>query len=342
MGQAHKPVETKPPARAARVIVALLAGLIASIFPIGRAYVLHGHGVDFNQIYAGARFLITGTDPYTSIGPGRAFDWPWPLLYPLPALLVTTPLALLPLTAAQGIFIGVSTAALAYLLSADGWWRLTVLLSPSFFVAAMFAQWTPLICAAVLAPWLAWVVLVKPSVGFVPIVTTTKRRDAIVATIVGAALLAISFCIQPHWFTNWSSQLNGGPQLSFVGTPLGWLLLLAALRWRQRDARMLLALAIVPHTITVSETLYLLLIPRTFRDVLVFCILSWLVYAFQRANLPALPEPAATAALCRTMRLPILILMYLPALALVLSQPNREEFAGDKIKCDREDAKTRR
>jgi hypothetical protein len=325
MGQTPKPVELKPPARAARIVVALLVGLLASIFPIGRAYLLHGHGVDFNQIYAGARFLLTGVDPYTSIGPGRAFDWPWPLLYPLPALIVTMPLALLPLAAAQGVFIGVSTVTLAYLLSASGWWRLAILLSPSFFVAAMFAQWTPLVCAAVLAPWLAWVVLVKPSVGLVPIATTTKRRDVIVAAVIGAALLAISFCLQPHWFTEWSSQLQGGPQLSLVGTPLGWLLLLAALRWRQRDARMLVALAIVPHTITISETLYLLLIPRTFREVLIFCILSWLVYAFQCAHLPALPEPAATAALCRTMRLPILILMYLPALALGLSRPNRQE-----------------
>ena len=89
---------------------------------------------DFDQVWAGARALWDGRDPYSLIGPGREFAWKWPLYYPLPALVAVAPLGLLPVIAARALFAGASAALLAWAITRDGWSRLPIFLSVSFMV----------------------------------------------------------------------------------------------------------------------------------------------------------------------------------------------------------------
>lgn len=62
-----------------------------------------------------------------------------------------------------------------------------------------------------------------------------------------AGLLLASFVIQPRWPLEWISQLHGYQHfVPFLIVP-GPLLALALLRWRDRDARLLLLCCILPQ-----------------------------------------------------------------------------------------------
>lgn len=85
-------VRSRPSVRA-RLLVAIVVGetcgLVAwSTQMVGRT--------DWAQIWYAARALMQGTSPYSVVGPGRLFQWQFPLLNPLPAVVVGTPLALVP------------------------------------------------------------------------------------------------------------------------------------------------------------------------------------------------------------------------------------------------------
>jgi len=62
---------------------------------------------DVAQVWAGARALLAHRNPYEDVGPGRAFDWPYPLLYPLTAVLTLVPIAPLPLRWVDPLFVAV-------------------------------------------------------------------------------------------------------------------------------------------------------------------------------------------------------------------------------------------
>src|SRR5215218_702199 len=84
------------PSRRDRVIVAcLVAAVVAALAPLTDA------GGDFIQLWGGARALLQGADPYAAVGPGKAVPWPWPLYYPVPALLPALPFTVLPLWLAR-------------------------------------------------------------------------------------------------------------------------------------------------------------------------------------------------------------------------------------------------
>ena len=66
---------------------------------------------DFAQVWFAARSILHSVNPYHAVGPGRAFDWPFPLLYPLPAAVIAIPLAPLSQNAATVVFMAVSPSA---------------------------------------------------------------------------------------------------------------------------------------------------------------------------------------------------------------------------------------
>jgi hypothetical protein len=67
---------------------------------------------DYSQVWAASRAWAAYENPYEAVGPGRAFEWPWPLLYPLPAIILSSPLAMLPLRWADPIFLATGAAVL--------------------------------------------------------------------------------------------------------------------------------------------------------------------------------------------------------------------------------------
>ena len=97
--------------------------------------------------------------------------------------------------------------------------------------------------------------------------------------------------------------------------PGGVLLLLALLRWRRPEARLLAALACVPHLAVLYDTVPLFLACRARWE-------AWLLVALSYVTLVVTinmvtPGMGLVAALARTWPA-LLLLMYLPVLVLVL------------------------
>jgi hypothetical protein len=107
--------------------------------------------------------------------------------------------------------------------------------------------------------------------------------------------------------------------------PGGFLLALAALRWRRPEARLLLAIAIAPQTIVPYDLVPLAVVPESRREVLLMA-LGWMVVYLVQVSL----APISIAAYVQFPThdyLPrgwyaMLVAGYLVPLALVLRRPN--------------------
>src|SRR5215213_262859 len=104
-----------------------------------------GSGGDYFFVWSAARSLLSGENPYNVIPLGPENPGNDVFLYPLPALLVIVPLAWLPLALSGGVFIGLSTALLAYLLLREGYHKLPMFMGAPFLMAVSLGQWSPLI-----------------------------------------------------------------------------------------------------------------------------------------------------------------------------------------------------
>src|SRR6185312_6391081 len=107
--------------RRARVPVAIALAVGCGVLAYAAFRRTPDHVADFDQLWYGARALLGGRDPYAEVGPGRAFDFPWPLYYPLPALLLVVPLAGMPLLVARAVFVALGAGVVAYALTRREW-----------------------------------------------------------------------------------------------------------------------------------------------------------------------------------------------------------------------------
>ncbi|MFL5575706.1 MAG: hypothetical protein ACJ79S_07060 [Gemmatimonadaceae bacterium] len=300
------------PGRGARVAVAAILAILAAalVSTRGPEYVS-----DFDQLLAGGRALRAGGSPYAAVGPGRAFDWPWPLYYPLPAILFALPFSYLPLVAARATFFGISSALFAFAITRESWHRLPVFASAAMMTAAGVVQWSPLVTAAALLPWLGALLAAKPNLGAALWLSAPSRRASL-----GAALfLVVSLAVQPSWPAEWVVSLREAPHfrpplLSWAGPPL----LLALLRWRRPEARLLVALACVPQTGALYETVPLFLVPAGWVG---SGLLALLTHAAQLA--PPRLGPFATYDQYNAVAAQVKVaLVFLPCLVMVLRRPN--------------------
>jgi hypothetical protein len=325
----------QPNARQARVHAAVLSTiawriglcLVAAILTGWTSYdwvgARYNASTDFSQLWAGARALVRGESPYAVVGPGRAFDWEFPLLYPLPAVLLATPLAIFPLRVADAIFMTASAFALAWavtrhrLLSAQ-WW---VFGSVSFAAAVGVSQWSPLLAGATAVPALGFVFACKPTVGAALWCANPSRR----ALFLAAGFAGVSILVWPSWPKEWLLALNS---ITHMNAPIqhvgvgGPLVLLALLKWRRPEARLLAALACVPQSMFHYEALPLFLIVRRWYEGLALFVLSF-VTALQ--PLPA--RAASYDAWVFSNGDHIVLWMYLPCLVAVLCRPNVSQDA---------------
>ena len=87
--------------RTLRIATVIAAALFAGVY----ADVFWSHPrpkpSDFGQLWAGARALVSGVDPYAVVGPGRAFEHEFPLMYPITAVITAIPYAAFPLRLAD-------------------------------------------------------------------------------------------------------------------------------------------------------------------------------------------------------------------------------------------------
>ncbi len=273
---------------------------------------------DFDHLWFAARAMLDGRDPYQLIGPGHEYNWPWLFYYPLTAPTSILPLALLPLTIARALYVAVPVGLLAFLLTRDGFGRLPLFVSGAFLYSVKTAQWGPLVLCALFLPWLGFFCAAKPNLGLGTLAGARSLPALARMLTSAAALVLLSLLLQPQWPRRWLGVIAQAPQplsvLSLMGGPI---LLLALLRWRRWEARMLLMFALVPQTSGAVGTLPLLLVPRSFRALTVLAILSYvpMFYAPQAGQTIEQWSYRETLA--------TLFAIYLPVLWIVLRTPNQ-------------------
>jgi hypothetical protein len=276
---------------------------------------------DFSITWAAARGWLQGQNPYDVVGPGRAFEWAFPMLYPMPAILVGVPFSVLPQWVADCAFIGLGAAAMAWALTRE---RITnpqmlVFLSFPFLYAVEASQWSPLLTAAALIPGAGWLLVCKPSTGLALFLAYPSRK----AIIGGCAFVLLSLAAMPSWPWHWLDAMSGATwhMSAPVMRPLGWITVAGLLKWRRPEARLLAALACVPQTPSPYEALPLFLVIRTWADA--FVITACAAIPFLAVNVFDLGISIASW---------VVWAIYLPCLALVLRRPNEGASIADMLR----------
>ena len=235
------------------------------------------------------------------------------LFYPLPALMFISPFAAFPLAISQVLFIGSASAFLAWRLTRDALWPLLIFITPAFWMAAFIGQWSPWLTLAALVPGAGFLLTCKPTLGLACFCYRPTWR----AFASGAAIMVVSIALMPSWPREWLDNLQYVQRHPpAIVTQGGWLLALAALRWRQREARLLLAMACVPQLLFFADQLPLFLVTRTRREALFYVLAGgvvgaiWIARHFMQPSAVQLSGPY------------VMLGTYLPALYIVLRRPN--------------------
>jgi len=300
------------PALLARIAIASALGLFAAAISWIATH-RSGFGIpDFHWWWVGARALLDGQNPYEAVP--RVIGPAFHLYHPMPAILVAVPFALLRPDVALSLFSALSTAILAFAVTRTSYARLPLFLSASFAHAAVMGQWSLLLTAALFLPWLAFLGAAKPNVGLALLGTSLSWRAALAMVL----FAVVSLAAMPSWPREWLTQLPNSPyHFSPLRTPVGFLTLLALLRWRRPEARLLAVLGMVPQSPFVYEALPLFVIPRT----------RYQAYALVIGSDVALGVYVLSRGIDQSRffwinGVAVVVTMYLPALVMVLRRPN--------------------
>lgn len=270
------------PTIAARITVAVVIACLAALLAHASPQEIGESAGDFGQIWYSAVALLQGTDPYQVIGPGRTFQHEFPFLYPLTASLAVLPLGLVEERYAGIIFVFVTSALLSFAVTRESWHRLPMFLSIPFVAAAQRVQWAPLLTAGVCLPGLAWAFVLKPNIGLALFASAPSKEVVKIAAIGGTIVIAGSLLVLPGWPLEWFNAIQSAEHTRPpITRPGGFLVLATLVRWRRWDARLILALALVPQTLAWYDVLPLLLIAQTLRQSLVLSLLTCCGFACQ-------------------------------------------------------------
>jgi hypothetical protein len=284
--------------------VALYAGVTCAL-------TLAGGSLNDWRFFHTAGAAVWSGNPYAAVD---AMGKGYPFYYPGPAALVLAPFGLLPVelgflawATVSGYLFGLAAVRRPALLPAC--------LSAAFLQAVAMGQWSPLLVAGAVLPGLGWVLAAKPSIGLALFAWRPRWELVSLGAMAGIA----SILVLPGWPLEWWASLQQTNHVAPVFRPWGWLLLLAVLRWRTPEARLLLALAVIPHTTSLFETLPLFLLCRDRWEGYALAGLSYLVVLGQQW---VAPEGSMAVEPLLAARWPVLLVgMYLPTLGLVLSRP---------------------
>jgi hypothetical protein len=296
----------------------LVAGALTFAF-VWAGQASPGFFTDFDYLWLAGRAVSQGLDPYSATreaivqGTHRV-----PFYYPGTAAVLMAPFGALPRQLAIALFTALGMGLLA--ASVDGYRRWIVVSAPAL-QAIMLGQWSPWLTAAVGLPWLGFVWAAKPSMGL-PLFTAWPSRLALAG---GLAILMLSLILLPRWPATWLNELQGLPHYTAPVQRLGGpLLLLAFLRWRQPEGRLLGLMALIPHTTGIYEQLPLLLIPRTKRTFALLMGLSYLaaVLVYTVVAYDSSPNVPLRVQRGLDQQWPyFMVLVWLPALYMALLSP---------------------
>lgn len=309
---------SRSPALVSRVLVAAVLSVAAFALAFGVRATGHYTFSDFDQLWIAARAILAHRDPYAMVSARQGF----PLFYPMPAVVLAIPFAGLPITVAGPVFVAIGMGALAYALSARGWWPVLLLATEPAISAVVLCQWSPLLTAAAILPPLRWTLLGKPTSGGAIVAAYASRGWLRWNLALGGSVLALSFLLWPTWVSAWLAAVRSAHHfVPLVLRPGGALMLLALLRWRRTDARLLALLSSAPLTLAAYDALPLVLIPQTRNEVLTLAAGATIAQRIM-AQRPDMPFLAWTAQGATT----LLVCCFLPALLMVLRRPNVSQW----------------
>jgi hypothetical protein len=290
-----------------RITVAAVVGLASGTFCWFLLHRLQQSAGDFRWAIHLAERLVAGKNPYDT-----------PLeQYPLPAAFAALPFLGLPREVAGGFFYGISSALLAFGLTRENYGRLRIFLAYPYWASLLTAQWTALIAASAFFPALLPATMMKPQVGLPVFLTRLSRRGVLACILVTAA----SFAVLPHWVTLWLGQAHFYEHFIPIVVFPGPLLLLALVRYRDRDAWLLLLCAIMPQR-WFYDGLTLWLIPKSRREILLPAAFSWGAGIWRWYHQPANFTEVGRAAV---------IFLYLPMLIVILARSRSTEEMPQEI-----------
>lgn len=274
---------------------------------------------DFDQLWHGARGAWRNVSPYAVVGPGREFSWDY-LFYPMPTIVLTMPLALVPLLVARASFAGISAGLLAGALWREDRGRLVAFASAPMLIALGRGQSSPILLATAFLPALAWLGAMKPNIALALLPVSRNLRITVIAGTIGTlALLAVSFAVEPHWVSQWrdaiSRKTDSAPAIVRFG---GVLIPLVLLRWRRREAWLVMILACLPQTPSLYDAVPLFAVPRGVRQSAVLAFAGNVAFLVLVSGL-GFPSDAPYGIRVTTLSV---LFMYLPAVGLLLAQPN--------------------
>ncbi len=291
-----------------RIVASVLIGLASGI--LCKLWLAHLHigAGDFNWAIWAAQDLLAHRNPY---------DRPMQL-YPLTCSLFGLPFVWMRPENAGGAFYGISSGLMAFGLSRSGFRRFYVFLAYPYWAGLITAQWTPLIVASTFLPFLLPATLAKPQIGLPVLLTKSTWRGLLTCAVV----LAISFVLLPRWPWLWMGNFHLYARFIPLLVLPGPLLVLALLRWRSSDARLLFLMAAMPQR-WFYDQLILYVIPKSWREMSITVFLSWAVGVWRWYHIPHSFTQVGRWSV---------IFMYLPLLVVVLLRghdiPSRSFTAG--------------
>lgn len=311
-------------ARRERVAIAILIGVAAALAAwIAFQLVPAMEARDFTYPWLGARALLSGLNPFDAVhpaGPPPRDHW---FMYPLTAAMAVAPIAWLPAQVAGALFSGIGAGALAFVLSREGgmssFW---LFLSPSFGMAVVLGQWSPMLMAAAIAAPLAWLLTCKPTIGL-PLYLFRPTR---LSTVLCLVFVLASLVLHPTWPMDFLRNSRTVQEHHIpLFRPFGILCGLALLRWRRPEARIVVGMSAVPQNMYFYDQLPLFLVATTAARRVLLVALSWVAWFGARIG-------CETPQYCgREAERWVILLVYVPAAMMVLLDRTSTRWLRERL-----------
>jgi hypothetical protein len=181
--------------------------------------------------------------------------------------------------------------------------------------------------AAALVPALGLFLAVRPNSAAALWIAWPSLKTLLAASLV----LGLSLVVRPSWPWDWwlALPLDHTPLMPPILRPFGFILLLAALRWRLPEGRLILAITFIPQSTLPYELVPLALIPATWLEMGIYVLGTWIAVAAAQGfhlseNMARWTAAGWPVTLCA---------VYVPMLYLVLRRQNSK--TGPRIHRER-------